>query len=113
MHWKRALSLTLCAALLLLVVPASFAQGPGDASMDEAKRLYRSRDFRGALDALSRVLEAEPDRADALYLKGYSHVMLREYADAVDAFRRAFAAKPDFDPRTIYHPRPPAEEPTS
>jgi len=109
MNWKRVFSLTLCAASL--VVSTGIAQDIPDASMEQAKQLYRNRDFRGALDALSRTLEAQPDRADALYLTGYSHVMLREYQDAVEAFERAFAADPSFDPRTIYHPRPP-EEPT-
>jgi hypothetical protein len=36
--------------------------------------------------------------------------MLREYSEAVEAFGQAFAADPEFDPRTIYHPQP--QEPT-
>jgi hypothetical protein len=36
--------------------------------------------------------------------------MLRQYAEAVEAFGRAFQADPTFDPRTIYQAR--TEEPT-
>jgi hypothetical protein len=35
--------------------------------------------------------------------------MVRQYPESVEAFGRAFAADPMFDPRTIY--QAPAEEP--
>jgi Flp pilus assembly protein TadD len=78
--------------------------------MDQAKRHYRNRDYRAAVAELTRTVELDPTRADALYLLGYSHVMLRQYPQAVEAFGRAFAADPEFDPRTIYQRE--AQEPT-
>ena len=110
MNWKRA---TLAALLVLLVVPFAFAQDASDASMDQAKRLYRNGDFRSALTELNRIVATRPS-AEALYLIGYSHVMLREYDEAVNAFSQAFETNPSFDPRTIYQrPRPePEPEPS-
>ena len=98
MNWKRAFVVMTCA---LLVVPFAFAQDESDASMEQAKRLYRNQDYRGALAELDRIVDMNP-RADALYLIGYSHFMLREFDAAVNAFSQAFEADPSFDPRTIY-----------
>jgi Flp pilus assembly protein TadD len=111
MKWTRVLPLTLSAILAIAcLAPRIEAQEDAQASMDQAKRLYRNRDYRGAVTELTRTVELDPTRADALYLLGYSHVMLREYSEAVEAFGQAFAADPEFDPRTIYHPQP--QEPT-
>lgn len=103
MTWKRLLVLSLSA--ILAAHSLGFAQGDAEASMERAKRLYRSGNYRGALEELSRTLEADPSRADALYLTGYSHLMLREYSQSVEAFARAFEIDPNFDPRTIYQKR--------
>lgn len=108
MNWKRLLFLALSA--FLAAQTFSFAQDDSEAAMERAKRLYRSANYRGALEELSSALAARPDRADALYLTGYSHLMLRQYSESVEAFRRAFQADPSFDPRTIYQRRRP--EPT-
>jgi tetratricopeptide (TPR) repeat protein len=106
MKWTRVLSLTLSA--ILAVVTLAAAQDDAQASMDAAKRHYRSRDYRAAITELAKTVELDPTRADALYLLGYSHLMLREYSEAVDAFGRAFQADPAFDPRTIYQAPTPA-----
>lgn len=110
MTCKRILAAALCAALL--IVPCAFAQD--DPEMDQAKRLYRNGNYRGTIEALGSLVDRDPTRADALYLVGYSHLMLREYAQSVEAFSQAFQADPTFDPRTIYHPElreAPVEEP--
>lgn len=110
MKRTRVLALTLSAILAIVcLAPWMEAQEDAQASMEQAKRHYRNRDYRAAITELTRTIELDPTRADALYLLGYSHVMLREYAEAVEAFGRAFAADPTFDPRTIY--QKPAEEP--
>ncbi len=106
---KRILVATLCAAVL--VAPSAFAQE--NPEVEQAKRLYRNGNYRGTVEALASLVDMDPTRADALYLVGYSHLMLREYAQSVEAFSQAFQADPTFDPRTIYHPErrdePPAE----
>jgi tetratricopeptide (TPR) repeat protein len=104
MTWKRLLVLSLSAVLAAQCL--AFAQDDVEATMERAKRLYRSGNYRGAIDELSKALDADPSRADAHYLVGYSHLMLREYPESVEAFSRAFAADPNFDPRTIYQRRP-------
>lgn len=111
MKWTRVLALTVSALLAIAcLAPSIEAQGDPQASMDQAKRQYRNRDYRAAIEELTRILELDPARADALYLLGYSHLMLRQYSESVEAFGRAFAADPTFDPRTIYQAR--AKEPT-
>lgn len=105
MNWKRLLFLALSAFLATSALAR--AQGDSEASMERGKRLYRSGNFRGAIEELSKALDADPGRADALYLTGYSHLMLREYTESVEAFRRAFESDPSFDPRTIYQRKSP------
>jgi Flp pilus assembly protein TadD len=106
----RVLALTLSAILTIAcLAPALFAQEDAQASMEQAKRHYRNRDFRAAATELAKTVELDPTRADALYLLGYSHLMLREYPEAVEAFSRAFKADPSLDPRTIFQRR--AQEP--
>ncbi len=104
MKWTRRLIFALSAVLVVSCLAA--AQSDADASMARAKKLYRSRDYRGAITELQKTLELEPGRADALYLMGYAQQILRQYSDAVDTFSRAFAADPNFDPRTIYQKKP-------
>lgn len=99
---------TLSLALGALLVPCSFAaaQVDVDSMMDGAKRQYRSGNYQAALVELERVTEEAPDRADAFYLIGYAHLMLRQYSESVDAFARAFQLDPTLDPRTIYQRAP-------
>ena len=97
------LSLALCA--VLLACPFAFAQDGVDAAMDEAKRQYRNANYQAAIGELTRVTDDAPDRADAFYLIGYSHLMLRQYPESIDAFARAFQVEPTLDPRSIYQRR--------
>lgn len=104
MKWTRRLAFALSAVLAVACLAA--AQSDADASMERAKKLYRARDYRGAITELQKTLELEPGRADALYLEGYAQLMLRQYSAAVETFSRAFEADPKFDPRTIYQKKP-------
>ena len=103
MKWTRALALTFSA--ILAIETFAHAQEDAQASMEQAKRHYRNRDYRAAVTELTRTVELDPARADALYLLGYSHLMLRQYSEAVEMFSRAFEVDPAFDPRTIYQAR--------
>ena len=112
MHGMRLVFMTVCTlVLLVLAASPSFAQTSAEESLRQGKRLYGNGSFRPALEELTKAVEAIPDagagteRAEALYLMGYCHVMLREYAEALEVFRRAFQADPMLDPRNIYHPR--------
>ena len=97
------ISLALCA--FFLASSNVRAQGDVEAAMDEAKRQYRSGNYQAAISELTRVTDDAPDRADAFYLVGYSHLMLRQYSESVDAFARAFQLDPTLDPRSIYQRR--------
>jgi len=105
MKWTRALALTFSANLAITCLAT--AQEDTQASMEQAKRHYARRDYRAAITELTRTLELDPTRADALYLLGYSHNELRQYPESAEAFGRAFQADPTFDPRTIYQARTP------
>ncbi len=91
--------------LLLLFTTFSFSQNntlsDKAQSLEPVKKLYLDGDYRGVLAHLTDrpVLS---HRADTLYLKGYSHLMLQEYSKAVEAFGQTFTSDPRFDPRTIY-----------
>ncbi len=98
------ISLALCAAVFL-ACPFAFAQESVEGAMDEAKRQYRNGNYQAAMGELTRVTDEAPDRADAFYLIGYSHLMLRQYPESVDAFARAFQLDPTLDPRSIYQRR--------
>jgi tetratricopeptide (TPR) repeat protein len=101
---------------LLSLLLASFAWGQepaGDAgAFDRGRDLYKRRQFQAALQEFSKVTEAQPNRAEAHYLKGYCHYMLKQYGEAVDAFGKAFTADPKLDPRTIFA-RAPAPPPAT
>ncbi len=97
------ISLALCA--VVLSCSFGFAQEGVESTMDEAKRQYRNGNYQAAISELTRVTDEAPDRADAFYLIGYAHLMLRQYPDSVDAFARAFQLEPTLDPRSIYQRR--------
>lgn len=100
MKWTRIFALALSAHLA--VASLSIAQEDTQASMEQAKRHYARRDYRAAIAELTRIVDLDPTRADALYLLGYSHNEIRQYRESVEAFGRAFQADPNFDPRTIF-----------
>lgn len=104
MKLGRIASVTLFS--LLLIGSVAYAQESVDDMMQQAKNQYRHRRYQAALDQLMRVTEEAPDRADAFYLIGYCHLMLRQYPESVKAFARAFELDPDFDPRTIFQAPP-------
>ena len=99
MNGMRIFVVIVCVALC--AVPSAFAQDDTGTAMEEAKRLYRQGDYRGALERLDAAV-ASDERPDALYLIGYAHLMLSEYAAAVEAFGRSFSLDQHFDPRTIF-----------
>ncbi len=102
MKLVSTLSLAICAVL----VACSIVSAQADADvMSEAKRQYRNGNYQAALTELTRVTDEAPDRADAFYLMGYAHLMLRQYPESVDAFARAFQLDPTLDPRSIYQQR--------
>ena len=99
--------ISLALSALLLACPFAFAQESVDQAMDEGKRQYRNGNYQAAILELTRVTDEAPDRADAFYLIGYSHLMLQQYPESVDAFARAFLLDPTLDPRSIYQRRSP------
>ena len=99
------ISLALCA--VLFACPFAFAQEGVEGAMDEGKRQYLNGNYQAAIAELTRVIDEAPDRADAFYLIGYAHLMLRQYPESVDAFARAFQLDPTLDPRSIYQRRSP------
>ncbi len=85
--------------------PAQNSATASTEAYERGLRHYRNRNFTQALKELGQVSQAEPERADVLYLMGYCHYLLKHFQDSLDAFRRTFEADPDFDPRGIYQAR--------
>lgn len=107
---KLVPTLSLALGGLLVLCSFAVAQVEVEQMMDEAKRQYRNGNYQAALVELQSVTDEAPDRADAFYLMGYSHLMLRQYSESVEAFARAFQLDPTLDPRTIYQPTPSGSE---
>ena len=97
--------ISLALSAVLFACPFAFAQEGMEGAMDEAKSQYRNGNYQAAISELTRVTDEAPDRADAFYLIGYSHLMLQQYPESVDAFARAFQLNPTLDPRSIYQRR--------
>lgn len=104
------LSLAVCALLAACSIASAQVETAEVDMMSEAKRQYRNGNYQAAIGELTRVTDEAPDRADAFYLMGYAHLMLREYPESVEAFARAFQLDPTLDPRSIYQRRPASTE---
>ena len=102
---KLVATISLGLVAVLLACPFAFAQEGVEEAMNEAKSQYRNGNYEAAIGDLTRVIEEAPDRADAFYLIGYSHFMLRQYAESLERFARAFRLEPTLDPRSIYRRR--------
>ena len=103
MKRMRLACFSLCVLFLgtALAIAQPTQQDPSEA-MDRGLRHYRQQSFQAALDAFGSVVAAQPDRAEVHYLMGYSHMMMRRYAQALESFSRAFQIDPNLDPRTIF-----------
>ena len=66
--------------------------------MDEGKRQYRNGNYQAAIGELTRVIDEAPDRADAFYLIGYAHLMLRQYPGVPRRVRPGVSARSDSRP---------------
>ncbi len=49
-----------------------------------------------AIESTNRLIELDPEDADAIYNLGYMYVKLNKYSEAVEPFKRAIEIKPDF-----------------
>ena len=66
----------------------------GSAHHNLAKLLRRRGDFDGAIQQLRITANLEPTRADIQLELGETLVLSKQYADAIDAFRRALKLRP-------------------
>jgi tetratricopeptide (TPR) repeat protein len=72
------------------------------ASFDSAMKLYRKGRYDAAINAFEQVVANDPNNAAAWYFMGYAHYQKRHLTQAQDAFAKAFAANPAFDPRPFF-----------
>ena len=75
------------------------------ADFQAAMRLYRQRRYAEAVEAFTKIAEAEPNSAAAFYFMGYAHYEMDHHSEAITAFRKAFQADPKFDPRPYFRSR--------
>ena len=72
------------------------------ASFDSAMKLYRRGRYDAAISAFEQVTANDPNNAAAWYFMGYAHYVKRHLTQAQEAFGKAFAANPAFDPRPFF-----------
>ncbi len=78
------------------------APAPSGATFESAIRLYRRGRYSAAVGEFGQVVAADPNNAAAWYFMGYAHYVLHHLPEAQDAFGKAFAANPAFDPRPFF-----------
>lgn len=68
-------------------------------------RAYAAGDLPGALEAIFRLFEIEPDYPPALHQAGVVYFKLRRYSDSIQAFERYLAVAPErvADTRALGH----------
>ena len=64
-------------------------------ALAKATALVFEKRWEDAVSGLSRLVEEEPELADAWSLMGNAYLALRRHQEALDAFRHALALKPD------------------
>jgi tetratricopeptide (TPR) repeat protein len=62
---------------------------------DDAVRAVEKKDFKQAIQLLTRVLKESPRNADALNYIGYSHRKSGEHQKAIEFYKQALAVNPD------------------
>ena len=88
--------------LTAILLSPVFLYAQDAAGFDRAMNLYRQRQYSSAIAEFQKVVEAEPNNAAAWYMLGYAHYTLDHHREAQDAFAKAFAADPSFDPRPYF-----------
>lgn len=78
------------------------APAPSGATFESAMKLYRRGRYDAAIDAFKEVVAGDPNNAAAWYFMGYAHYVKRHLNEAQEAFAKAFAANPAFDPRPFF-----------
>ena len=61
----------------------------------QANEMAKQGEYKGAIRDYDRVLEIDPDFADAYYNRGVAKVRLREFQEAIEDFDKAIDSKPD------------------
>lgn len=84
--------------------PAAVQAAPAapTASFESAMKLYRRGRYDAAISAFEQVTANDPNNAAAWYFMGYAHYVKRHLTQAQEAFGKAFAANPAFDPRPFF-----------
>ena len=70
-----------------------------------AMKLYRQRRYTDAIAAFEAITAADSQNAAAYYFAGYAHYVQHHLNEAQDAFGKAFAVDPRFDPRPYFRAR--------
>jgi tetratricopeptide (TPR) repeat protein len=72
-------------------------------SFESAMKLYRRGRYAAAAEQLEQVAATDTTNAAAAwYFAGYAHYAQRHLEKAQEAFGKAFAANPTFDPRPYF-----------
>ncbi len=60
-----------------------------------ANEMAKQREYKGAIRGYDRVIEIDPDFADAYYNRGVAKVRLKEFQEAIKDFDKAIKLKPE------------------
>lgn len=71
------------------------AEAPYVKHLKEAILLMNARHYVRSVEALTRILDAEPHNAQAHYIRAVNYVHLRKYAEAAADYRQVMALQPN------------------
>jgi pimeloyl-ACP methyl ester carboxylesterase len=77
-------------ALHALLAGRALAQ---DADLEPARQLLQQQEWASAVEMLERIVEAEPEHANAWFMLGYAHHNRRALDEAYAAYRHAVASR--------------------
>ncbi len=82
--------------LLIVFISSAYSQSNAKKYFKKAERNLSSKNYEKAYAGFTKVIELEPDNADAYVFRGLSKYYLEVYEDAKIDFDRAIKLVPDY-----------------
>lgn len=90
---------------LIVLRLAAFAQVNVFELLDKAVEMQKSNDLMASIILCDRVIEIDSTIANAHFLRGYNHFLLKNFNDAISDFSNALTHNPDYLDAYYYRAR--------